>query len=106
MNTQAYYQAALTGLHFVQARQPTGPRVAPEADARWSRFAGELTTADRVDPLLREAARAVVEGAGWSECRRASMWRSSRRELQWSRENLGPGADFSPEATACHKETA
>jgi hypothetical protein len=55
MNTQAYYQAALLGLHFVEARQPTGRRFGAEADARWSRFAGELTTSDRVDLLLRDA---------------------------------------------------
>ncbi|MCA9535362.1 MAG: hypothetical protein KC593_16830 [Myxococcales bacterium] len=55
MNTQAYYQAALSGLRFVEARQPSGRRFGAEADARWAQFAGELTTADRVDLLLRDA---------------------------------------------------
>lgn len=55
MNTRAYYQAALMGLRFVEARQTTGRRFGPDADARWSSFAGDLTASDRLDLLLRDA---------------------------------------------------
>jgi hypothetical protein len=51
----AYYAAALSALRFVEARQPTGRRFGPDADARWSSLRGELTTADRLDLLIRDA---------------------------------------------------
>lgn len=51
----SYYQAALRCLAFVEARHPTGRRFGPEADARWASFQGDLTTADRIDLLLRDA---------------------------------------------------
>lgn len=51
----AYYAAALAALRFVEARQPTGRRFGPDADARWSSLRGELTTADRLDLLIRDA---------------------------------------------------
>lgn len=81
---RAYYTAALAGLRYVEARRPTGRRFGSEADARWTSFRGDLTTADRLDLLLRDAdaewpgafgarvvfgERAVAEddafGAGW-----------------------------------------
>lgn len=52
---RAYYQAALTALAYVEQRQPTGRRFGAEADARWSSFKGDLTTADRIDLLIRDA---------------------------------------------------
>lgn len=55
MNTHAYYQAALAGLRHVEARRPTGRRFGADADARWARFAGDLTTAERLDLLIRDA---------------------------------------------------
>jgi hypothetical protein len=51
----SYYRAALGGLQFVEQRKPTGRRFGRDADARWSQFQGELTTADRIDLLLRDA---------------------------------------------------
>ena len=55
MNATAYYRAALNALAHVEHRLPTGRRFGPEADARWSSFRGDLTTADRIDLLLRDA---------------------------------------------------
>jgi hypothetical protein len=52
---RAYYTAALSALRFVEARQPTGRRFGADADARWSSLRGELTTADRLDLLIRDA---------------------------------------------------
>ena len=52
---RAYCQAALAGLRFVEARRPTGRRFGTEADARWAIFRGDLTTADRLELLLRDA---------------------------------------------------
>jgi hypothetical protein len=52
---RAYYTAALSCLRFVEARRPTGRRFGGEADARWAGFRGDLTTADRLDLLLRDA---------------------------------------------------
>jgi len=51
----AYYAAALHALRFVEARSPTNRRFGAEADARWGAFRGNLTTADRIDLLLRDA---------------------------------------------------
>ena len=55
MNTHAYYRAALVGLRYVETRRPTGRRFGADADARWSRFAGDLTTSERLDLLIRDA---------------------------------------------------
>lgn len=52
---QAYYEAALSALAYVEARQPTGRRFGAEADALWASFRGDLTAADRIDLLLRDA---------------------------------------------------
>lgn len=51
----SFYATALAALRFVEQRRPTGRRFGPEADARWSGFRGDLTTADRIDLLLRDA---------------------------------------------------
>lgn len=51
----AYYQAALIGLSFAESRRATERRFGPDADARWANFQGQLTTADRIDLLLRDA---------------------------------------------------
>lgn len=51
----AYYRAALQCLRFVEQRRPTGRRFGADADARWSSFKGDLTTADRIDLLIRDA---------------------------------------------------
>jgi hypothetical protein len=50
-----YYAAALRALRFVERRSPTTRRFGSEADARWGAFRGNLTTADRLDLLLRDA---------------------------------------------------
>jgi hypothetical protein len=52
---QAYYRAALTTLRFVEAQKPTGRRFGVDADASWKAFRGALTTADRIDLLIRDA---------------------------------------------------
>jgi hypothetical protein len=52
---RAFYTAALAGLRFVEARRPTARRFGPEAEARWTGFRGDLTTADRIDLLIRDA---------------------------------------------------
>lgn len=71
-----YYRAALALLRHVEARQPTSRRFGKEADALWSQFKGELTPADRMDLLLRDAdaqwpgafgVRSVFDRAGVSE---------------------------------------
>lgn len=51
----AYYRAALGGLTYVENRQPSGRRFGAEADARWASFRGDLTIADRIDLLVRDA---------------------------------------------------
>jgi hypothetical protein len=54
-DVRAFYAAAFAGLRFVEVRRPTGRRFGAEADARWTGFRGDLTTADRLDLLLRDA---------------------------------------------------
>jgi hypothetical protein len=54
-DVRAFYAGALAGLRFVEARRPTGRRFGKDADARWAGFRGDLTTADRLDLLLRDA---------------------------------------------------
>lgn len=51
----SYYRAGLALLKHVENRQPTDRRFGAEADALWSQFKGELTTADRIDMLIRDA---------------------------------------------------
>jgi hypothetical protein len=50
-----YYHAAVLGLRYLEATKPTGRRFGPDADARWASFKGDLTTADRIDLLIRDA---------------------------------------------------
>ena len=52
---RAYYEGALSALRHIEDRQPTGRRFGAEADARWGAFHGDLTTADRIDLLIRDA---------------------------------------------------
>lgn len=51
----SYYRAALAVLRFVEHRRPTDRRFGPNANARWQTFQGDLTTADRLDLLIRDA---------------------------------------------------
>ncbi len=51
----AYCRAALESLLFVEALRPTRRRAGADADATWASFRGDLTTADRIDLLLRDA---------------------------------------------------
>lgn len=73
---KSYAEAALVGLLAVEARKPTGRRFGRDADARWAAFRGDLTTADRIDTLIRDAdaqwpgafgARAVFAPRGVAE---------------------------------------
>lgn len=73
----SFYQAALAGLRFVEARRASGQRFGDSADLRWKAFAGGgLTAADRLDLLIRDAdaewrgafgARTVFDLAGVAE---------------------------------------
>ncbi len=51
----SYYVAALRALRFLEHRRSTGRRFGTEADARWAALRGDLTTADRIDLLVRDA---------------------------------------------------
>jgi len=51
----AYYASALAALRYLEHARPTGRRFGADADARWSSFRGDLTTADRIDLLIRDA---------------------------------------------------
>jgi hypothetical protein len=51
----AYYRGALWGLKFVEGRRPTSRRFGADADALWKGFAGDLSPADRLDLLIRDA---------------------------------------------------
>lgn len=53
--TRSYYLAALTGLRFIESKQAAGRRFGDNARALWSEFRGDLTDADRIDLLLRDA---------------------------------------------------
>lgn len=53
--TQSYYLAALTGLRFIESKQAAGRRFGENARALWAEFRGDLTDADRIDLLLRDA---------------------------------------------------
>lgn len=50
-----YYEAAMRALRFVEQRSPTARRFGKDADTRWAAFRGNLTTADRMDLMLRDA---------------------------------------------------
>jgi len=52
---RAYYTAALVGLRYIEQQKPTDRRFGANADARWASFKGDLTTADRLDLLIRDA---------------------------------------------------
>jgi hypothetical protein len=52
---RSYYTAALTALRYAEERKPTLRRFGKDADAAWRSFKGALTTADRIDLLLRDA---------------------------------------------------
>ena len=46
---QRFYLAGLHGLRILDARSGKGRHFGPEADARWSGFAGHLRLGDRID---------------------------------------------------------
>jgi hypothetical protein len=54
-STGAFYRAAHLGLRVLDSRG-VRRRFGAEADARWAQFRGDMTDADRLDLLLREAA--------------------------------------------------
>jgi hypothetical protein len=53
---QQYYSASTSALRALERSSPTNRRFGPDADATWKGFKGQLTDADRLDLLLREAA--------------------------------------------------
>lgn len=60
----AFYAAAIAGMHVLDARERCPRRFGKDADARWASFKGALSHADRIDFLLRDAA--VAWGAAFS----------------------------------------
>ena len=52
---RSYYEAALTGLRFIDSRKPSNRRFGENARALWSEFRGDLTDSDRIDLMLRDA---------------------------------------------------
>lgn len=73
---RSYYLAALAGLRFVESKQASARRFGENARTLWSEFRGDLTDADRLDLLLRDAdvqwpgafgARGVFRMAGVAE---------------------------------------
>jgi hypothetical protein len=87
---QAYYQAALGLLRFVEQRSPTARRFGAEADALWRSFAGDLDTGDRIDLLLRDADR---QWSGAFAARAVFALRSAHEQdafgSRWSRLSRG-----------------
>jgi hypothetical protein len=53
---QNFYRSGVLGLRALQERGLGAQRFAPDADARWKAFRGELTDSDRLDLLLRDGA--------------------------------------------------
>jgi hypothetical protein len=64
----AFYGAAVIGLRALDARETTPRRFGPDADARWTHFAGALGMGDRIDILLRDAAGTWGAAFSPSEC--------------------------------------
>lgn len=55
MERRPFYAASLATLRYLEARSPTTRRFGADADALWRELRGHLTTADRIDLLLRDA---------------------------------------------------
>ena len=64
----AFYVAAVIGLRALDARESTPRRFGPDAEARWTQFAGALGVGDRIDILLRDAAGTWGAAFSPSEC--------------------------------------
>lgn len=54
---EPYYRAAVLGLRALEARSGRRRSFGDEADARWKAFRGSLDAPDRIDLLLRAAAK-------------------------------------------------
>lgn len=54
-STASYYRAALTCVRFLDAHTPAKRRFGTDAQALWNEFRGDLTDADRIDLMLRDA---------------------------------------------------
>jgi hypothetical protein len=54
-DVSAFYASALAALRYLEHQRPTARRFGADADARWASFRGDLTTADRIDLLVRDA---------------------------------------------------
>jgi hypothetical protein len=52
---RSYYTGGLSLLRYLEARAPTQRRFGAQADAAWSQFRGDLTTADRIQLMLADA---------------------------------------------------
>lgn len=60
----AFYRAATAGLRALDTLPGQNRRFGDEANARWQAFRGELSAADRLDLLIRDAA--VLQPAGFA----------------------------------------
>jgi len=65
---EAFYRAAVLGLRALDARERAPRRFGPDADARWTQFAGALGLGDRLDILLRDAAGTWGAAFSPSDC--------------------------------------
>jgi hypothetical protein len=65
---EAFYSAAVLGLRALDVREPVARRFGLDADARWVQFAGALGPSDRLDILLRDAARTWGAAFSPSDC--------------------------------------
>lgn len=63
-----FYRAAVLGLVALDVNERTARRFGADADARWAQFAGGLGAGDRIDILLRDAARTWGAAFSPSEC--------------------------------------
>lgn len=64
----AFNSAAVLGHYALDARERTARRFGADADSRWTQFTGALDAGDRIDSLLRDAARKWGAAFSPSEC--------------------------------------
>jgi len=68
LQRDAFYRASVLGLRSLDSRERTARRFGPDADSRWTQFAGALGLGDRIDILLRDAVGTWGAAFSPSEC--------------------------------------